>query len=116
MIGPKTSVGARPHRVTLQNPGPAIDDGDGGFTQAWIDLVPPGWSCEIKPATAVDLERVAVGTVLSTNTYILTGPYHPQLATSSRALFNGRIFSVTGVADPDERHVETILVAVEIVS
>ena len=116
MIGPTTSVAKRPHRVTLQNPGPGVPDADGGFTQSWTDLVPPAWTCEIKPATAVDLERVAAGTVLSTNTYILRGPYHAQLATSSRVLFNGRIFNVTGVSNPEERNVETIAVAVEVVA
>lgn len=116
MIGNQISVGARPHRVTLQSPGPDIPDGDGGSTHTWIDLVPPGWSCEIKPATAVDLERVAAGTVLSTNTYIVKGPYHPQLKTASRLLFNGRIFNCTGVSNPEERNVETIAVCVEIVA
>lgn len=116
MIAPKTSVGDRPHRVTLQNPGPAVPDGDGGFTQSWTDLVPPALSMEIKPATAVDLEHVAAGTVLSKNTYIVKGPYHPQVTTQTRILFNGRSFSVTGVADPEERHVELILVCVEVVA
>lgn len=116
MIGPKTSVGDRPHRVTVQSPGPAISDGDGNSTLTWTDLVPPAWQVEIKPATAVDLERVAAGTVLSTNTYIVKGPYHAQITTGSRLLFNGRQFSVTGVSNPEERNVETIVVAVEIVS
>lgn len=114
-IGLQTSVANRPHRVTLQNPGPDVSDGDGGATNTWVDLVPPGWSCEIKPATAVDLERVAAGTVLSTNTYIVKGPYHPQLKTASRLVFNGRIFNCTGVSNPEERNVETIAVCVEMV-
>lgn len=116
MIGTRTSVANRPHRVTLQNPGPGVPDGDGGETTSWVDLVPPSWTCEIKPATAVDLERVAAGTVLSTNTYIVKGPYHPQLSTRSRILFNGRIFNCTGVSNPEERNVETWAVCVEIVS
>lgn len=115
-IGPQTSVGDRPHRVILQRPGPPVPDGDGGFTHSWIDLVPPGWTCEIKPATAVDLERVAAGTTIATNTYIAKGPHHPQLATSSRILFNGRIFHCTGVSNPEERNVETIAIAVELVA
>ena len=111
----KTSIAERVHRVTVQNPGPAVPDGDGGYTTSWIDLVPPAWSCEIKPATAVDLERVAAGTVLSTNTYILKGPHHPQLKTASRILFNGRIFNCTSVSNPEERNVETVAVGVEVV-
>ena len=31
------------HSVLFQNPGPPVPDGDGGFTQSWIDLVPPTW-------------------------------------------------------------------------
>jgi hypothetical protein len=27
------------HTVTFQNPGPAVPDGDGGYTQSWVDLV-----------------------------------------------------------------------------
>jgi len=118
VIGAQTSVAQRPHRVNVQHPsGPAVPDGDGGVTPAaWVDLVPPVWQCEIKPATAADLERVAAGTTIAMNTYILTGPYHPQLATSSRILFNGRIFNCTGVSNPEERNVETIAVCVEIVA
>jgi SPP1 family predicted phage head-tail adaptor len=115
MLGPQTSVAQRPHRVTLQNPGPAVPDGDGGSTLAWTDLVPAAWLCRIAPATARELERVAAGTVLSTNTYIVKGPYRPDVTTASRLLFNGRSFSVTSVANVEERSVELVLVCVEIV-
>jgi SPP1 family predicted phage head-tail adaptor len=115
MIGPKTSVADRPHRVTLQNPGPPVSDGDGGYTETWTDLVPPAISVKISPATAQELERVAAGTVLSTNTHIVKGPYHPQVTTKTRILYNGRTFSVTGGGSPDELNVELELVAVEVV-
>jgi SPP1 family predicted phage head-tail adaptor len=116
MIGPSTSVGARPHRISLQNPGPAVPDGDGGYTQSWIDLVPPAASAEIKPATARDLERVAAGTVLSTATHMVTIPYRAGVTTQTRVLYNGRSFSVTGVSNPEEKNVELILVCVEVVA
>jgi head-tail adaptor len=115
-LAPATSVNARVHRMAWQNPGPAVPDGDGGSTPTWIDLVPPATSVEIKPATAVDLERIAAGTVLSSNTYIVKGPYHPQITTQTRGLHNGRSFSVTGVSNPEERHVETVCVCVEVVA
>jgi head-tail adaptor len=102
--------------VTLQNPGPAVPDGDGGFTQSWTDLTPAAVSAKIAPATAADLERLVSGTVLATATHIVTMPYHPGVVIASRVLFNGRQFSVTGVANPEERNVETIAVCVEIVS
>lgn len=115
-IGLKTSVGARPHRVTFQNPGPAVPDGDGGYTQSWVDLVPPALSVEIKPATAKDLERVAAGTVISTATSVITGPFHPQVTTKTRLLFNGRVFQVTGDQNIEERSGEMVLVCVEVVA
>lgn len=115
MIGPTTHVADRPHRVTLQNPGPGIPDGEGGVTQTWTDLTPPALSVKIAPATAKDLERVAAGTVLATATHLVTGPYHPQVTTQTRILFNGRQFSVTGVSNPEERNVELVLVCVEVV-
>jgi SPP1 family predicted phage head-tail adaptor len=113
VIAPRTSIAARPHRVTLQKPGPEVPDGDGGSAHTWIDLAPPALSMEIKPATAHDLERVAAGTVITTNTYIITGPYHPQITTRCRLLFNGRIFSVVGDQNIEERNGEMVLVCVE---
>jgi SPP1 family predicted phage head-tail adaptor len=71
---------------------------------------------KIAPATERDLEQVAAGTVLSKATHIVTGPYHAQVTTKTRLLYNGRQFSVTGVADPEERHVELVLVCVEVVA
>ncbi|MEO8680287.1 MAG: phage head closure protein [Vicinamibacterales bacterium] len=116
MIAPRTSVAARPHRVTFQNPGPVIADGDGGYTQTWFDLAPPSLSVEIKPATASDLEHLAAGTVVSMATHVITGPFHPQVSTKSRVLFNGQSFSVTGVSNPEERSVDMVLVCVEVVA
>lgn len=116
MIAPRVSVGDRPHRMTWQNPGPAVTDGDGGYTQTWTDCTPPTTSVKIAPATIATLERLAAGTVLSTASHVVTGPYHPQIKTTSRGLYNGRIFSVIGVANPDEANVETIALCVEVVT
>jgi len=116
MIGPTTNVADRPHRVTLQNPGPAVPDGEGDTIPSWTDLNPPALSMKIAAATAADLERVTAGTVLATATHIVTGPFHPQITTQTRILFNGRSFSVTGVSNPEERNVELVLVCVEVVT
>jgi SPP1 family predicted phage head-tail adaptor len=115
-IAPRTSVGKRPHRVTFQNPGPPVANDDGGFTQSWTDLTPAALSVEIKAATQQDLERVTAGTVLATATHLVTGPFHPQVTTKTRILFNGREFHVNGVANPEERSVEMILVCSEVVA
>lgn len=114
MIAPSTSVADRPHRLRLQHPGDPVTDADGGFTQSWTDLAPAEVYGKVAPATARDLERLAAGTVISTATHLCTFPYHPQVTTATRIVFGTRTFSVTGVSDPDERHVETICVCVEL--
>ena len=118
MIGlAKTSIADRPHRIRLQNPaGAPVSDGDGGYTQGWTDLAPAEVFGKIAPATAQDLERLAAGTVISTATHLATFPWHPQVTTATRLVFGTRVFSVTGVSDPEERHVETICVCVELLA
>jgi head-tail adaptor len=111
----KTTLGQRNKLVLLQNPGPAVPDGEGGSTPSWIDLAPRSLYVSIAPATAKDLERVQGGTTISTNTYILEGAYHPQVTTQTRVLFGARLFSVTGAANPLEQNVDLVLVCVEVV-
>jgi SPP1 family predicted phage head-tail adaptor len=108
-------AGQRRHTVTLQNPGPAVADADGGFTQTFSDLSPRSWQVEIKPATARDLERVTAGTAMASATHIVTGPYRADVTTKTRILFNGRLFFVVGVSNPKERGIETIALCNEIV-
>lgn len=115
-IAPRTRVADRPHRVSLQNPGPPVGDGEGGFTQTWTDLNPASVSARITPATAADLERVTSGTIIASASHIVTMPYHPQVTTQTRITFNGRTFYVKGVANPEERNVETIALCEEIVT
>ena len=103
------------HTVLFQNPGPPVPDGDGGFTQSWIDLVPPTWRVSIKPATARDLERVAGGSVISSASHIVRGDFHPDVTTLTRIVFDGRVLAITGKQNLDERDVTMELVAVEVV-
>lgn len=104
------------HRVLFQTPGPNVDNGDGGWTNTWSDVAPGAWMVSIEPATARDLERVAFGTVLSTNTYIVKGRYLAGVNTTTRMVFNARTFSITGVANIEERSIDMELVAVEVVA
>lgn len=114
MPSPSRGVGDRPHRITLQNPGPAVPDGDGNYTQTWSDLAPASVSAAIEPATASKLERISAGTVSASATHIVTIPYHPQVTTRTRLLIPGaRVLNVTGLMDPDERHVDLILTCEE---
>jgi SPP1 family predicted phage head-tail adaptor len=110
------TIGQRRHLVTVQAPGAPVADGDGGYTQTWAPLAPADWWVRIQPATAKDLERVAAGTVISTATHIVTGRYHPQITTATRIVEGARIFEVTGVSDPEERHIETICTCVELLA
>lgn len=102
--------------MTLDNPGAAVPDGDGGFTYPLTPLSPATAWAEIKPATSRDLERVTADTVLSTASHVITMDYHAGVTTKTRITFEGRVFNVTGVSDPEERHIDTIAVCVEVVA
>ena len=112
----KTTLGQQNKLVLVQAPGPGVPDGDGGTTQTWADLTPPTWYVSIVPATEKDLERVAAGTVLTTNMSIVTGAYRDDITTGARLIFNSRRLNVTGVSNPDEANVQLVLVCVEIVA
>jgi head-tail adaptor len=118
--------GERRHLISLDNPGAAIPDGDGGFTQAWTALTPATRWAEIKPASARDLERVAGASVISTATHIVTFDYHSGVTTKTRITKGPRNadgtlpstsqeFSVTGTSNPEMRNIDTVALCVEIV-
>jgi SPP1 family predicted phage head-tail adaptor len=110
---PPLNIGKLQHRVTLENPGLNVPDGDGGYTQSWTALSPsPVWAA-IAPATARDLERLVANAVQSTATHIVTCRYHPQITTQTRLTFNGRILNVRGVQNLDELNVEMRLACEE---
>ena len=105
-------IGAYRHTVTFQSPA-AVPDGDGAYTESWVDLDPAVWRVSIEPATARDLERVGVGTVSSATSHLVRGFYHPGVTTQSRMLFNGRTLAITGKQNVAERNVYMELIAVE---
>lgn len=106
-------IGDHRHLVTFQSPGANVPDGDGGYTQGWADVEPPLWYVSIQPASAHDLERVAAGTILTTASHIVKGRYLAGVTTSSRMLFKGRTFAITGIRNIDERSIDMEMVAVE---
>jgi len=110
------SIGAHRHLVQLQNPGAAAPNGDGGFSETWTDLTPATLYVSVEPASARDLERIAAGTVISSASHIVKGPYHAGVTTKTRVLFNGRTLAVTAVANPGERNVSLELVCAEVVA
>jgi len=116
MIAPRVSVGARPHRVRFEQPGPPVPDGEGGWTESWLPLTPPEMFAEIRPLTAMDFEQDVPGTILAIATHVVTCPHHPQVTTKTRLLFNGREFSIEAVANREERSIELVLLCKEVVS
>lgn len=115
VIGPTTPVGSKTKRITLQNPnGPPVSDGEGGFTQAWVDL-PPAPLARVENATQAVLERITAGTAITTATHVVTIDYRAGVSTSTRILLEGRVLNVASVQDPEEAHVELILVCTEVV-
>jgi SPP1 family predicted phage head-tail adaptor len=114
-IGVRPNVAARPHLVRFQNPGPAVPDGDGGYTQTWVDASPATLWVSVEPASQQALERLGAGSVIATATHIVRGQYHAGVTTKTRVLFGGRELHVNGVANIEERSIDMAIVATELV-
>ncbi len=111
------SAGARRHLVRLQIAAGQTPDGEGGFVDDWDDLQPAEVYASIVPATARELGRYFAGTVLATASVLVTVPYHPGVtANTTRVRFGARVLRVLGFADPEERHIETIMACQELVA
>src|SRR6185503_14429334 len=112
--------GDRRHLVTLENPGPPVPDGDGGFTQSWTLLAPAIVAAAIRPPTAQDLERMAASTVISTSMRVVTFPFHAGVTTKTRLTWldpagRSHTANATGVDNPEERCIETVVLCSEVV-
>lgn len=106
------SIGQDRDLVTVEAPGPAIPDGEGGYTYTWTQLSPPTWYVRLRPATARDAEQLTAGTVLTHVSYIIHGRYHPGVTTACRLIdADGEIYQVTSVIDLDHRGTELEVVA-----
>lgn len=120
MIGPRqASIGDRQKRVKLQNPGPIVPDGEGGWTQTPIPLDPPALDASIRPASQADLERVMAGTPVTTATHLVAMPYHPGVTVQTQLLVEDypnpdRTFEVVYISNPNERDAELVLVCAEV--
>lgn len=90
-----------PKLVVFQDPGPALPDGAGGYTQTWADIPPGTWRVSVRPAAVADLERLGAGTVITQGASVVRGHYHAGVSTRSRMLFNGKTWSITGVVSVD---------------
>lgn len=113
------SAGERNRLVRLSNPG-QTPDGEGGYTEGWIDLEPAEVWAHMNPATPADMERAGAGATLSIATYVFDLLFHPQVTPETRIVFadpyrGDRSFQVTSVRNPDEQFRELVVVAQEIV-
>lgn len=91
-----------------------MPDGDGGWTEALTDV--GDVSASIAPSTARALERITADASLSKATHIVTIRYREGVTTKSRIVFKDRLFDVVGVANPDERNTELVLLCEETVA
>lgn len=94
--------------------GPPVTDREGNTAPAMELLTPPDWHCRIEQATVRALERVAAGSVLTSASHILRGPFHAGITENAELMFEGRLFYVRGVVDPEERHIATIALCEEL--
>jgi head-tail adaptor len=118
LIGIQSVISARSQRISFAVAGPAVPDGDGGYTESWTPLNPPALFGEINPATAGDLEFLAAGTVMSQATLLATVPFHPGVTMQTRLTWTdsaGRAHTanVVGLVNVDERCRELHITCVE---
>jgi len=110
-------IGALIHSVALENPGPSVPDGHGGYVNTWVPLEPHRVKASIKQASAQDLERQVSSTVQGTATHLVGMRYHPQVTLHTRlVLDDGAVLSVVNVDDINRRHVELVLACEEVVA
>lgn len=109
-------TGQRRHLVILENPGAPVADADGGYTHTWAACTPSTWYVAIEPPSARDLERLAHDTVTASRASVMAGPYHPQITTQTRITFGTRVFSVAGLDNPEERSIDLVVLAVEVIA
>jgi head-tail adaptor len=114
-IGPRTTIADRPHLVYLEKP-TRMKDREGGYRETWIELNPPTLFVSIAPSSGGS-QQLSDGSMVSTVTHAITGPYHPELTTECRLRFEDqgrtRVFRVTGGISPDERRQENVLQCAE---
>ncbi len=74
------------------------------FEQA---LVPAKWHCSIQSAASQVVEGLTP--------FFVRGRFHPGITLETRIVFEGRSLQVQSISDVDERHVEMVLMCVEVV-
>ena len=115
------NIGTLRHLVTLENPAPAVPDGDGGYTEVWAALMPSAVWASIESATQRALERVVANVVLAQATHIVKMRYHSGVTIKTRLTWTDKSglvhrASVTDRQNVGEQSIELVLVCAEIVT
>jgi len=112
-----TPAGLRRVRVTVQNPGPRVWDGKGGYTVPWTDAVPPSWLVRLTSSGGRNQERQTHDTVAVQAAHTVTGPWRSDVTTESRLVLadTGAVLNVLSVDMPDHRQTELVCAVAEVV-
>lgn len=95
-------------RVTIQQRG-AAKDGFGQATQTWTDLL----SCWARIEPLSGRELVMAQAQNAEVTHLVEIIYRPTITAAMRVVYQGRIFNVLSVIDPDMAHVSLELLCSE---
>lgn len=110
------SSGRRPHPLKLQRPlAPTPDspvDANGEYVQEFETYQQLMGSVE--PATASRLEKLTASGAIGAATDIVTIPLIEGVELKQRVLYRGRRLDIIGYGDPEERHIELVLICQEI--
>jgi len=82
-------------------------------TPATVTVLPPivyapTWYCSLQSAATQVVDGQAA--------FFVRGRYHPAITLETQLLFEGRRFQVQSISDVDERHVDLVLMCVEVVA
>lgn len=96
----KVEIGELRERVTIQAPGPPVDDGGGGVTVFWTDLATV-WAA-IRPVSNV--ERYYAQQVEASTTHEIFIRWRGDVKNAMRVLHRGAVYDIKSVLDLDGRH------------
>jgi hypothetical protein len=88
-------IGMYRHQVTLTDLDPAKV------------IIPATWDCAISAAAGQVVDGLAA--------FFIRGRYHPGITLETQVTFEGRTLQVQSITDVDERHLELVLLCVEVV-
>lgn len=112
---PQMSAGKRRHFVQLLKPpeGAPKPDSGGELEQSEYVMFAETYA-SIEAASGARLERFASVSTIASATHIVTIPFLSTVNIQTRVRYNGRRLDVLGLDDPEERHIELVLVCQEI--